>query len=91
MGMPRIFTENGGKLGFKEQGGTIRGSQRRYKRAKLYNKYAQKQVTEAFGDYHSWSVFKNEHTPTGLNCGKLTGTTVLRKACVKLLPLDSCA
>ena len=86
-----MFTENGDKLGFKEQGGTSRGSQRHEKRAKLYNKYAQKQVTEVFGDYHSWSVFKNEHTPAGLTCGKLTGATVLLKTCAKLLPLDPCA
>ena len=57
----------------------------------LYNKYAEEQIKEAFGGYHDWSVFENEHTPTGLTCGKLTGTTVLFKACAELQPIDSCA
>ncbi|MDD5903750.1 MAG: hypothetical protein PUC64_02115, partial [Clostridium sp.] len=57
----------------------------------VYNKYAEKQIAEAFGGYHDWSVFENEHTPAGLTCGKLTGTAVLLKACAKLRPLDSCA
>ena len=55
----------------------------------IYNKYAEKQIAEAFGGYHDWSVFENEHA--GLTCGKLTGTAVLLKACAKLRPLDSCA
>ena len=55
----------------------------------LYNKYSEKQIAEAFGGYHDWSVFENEHA--GLSYGKHTGTTVLLKACAKLRPLDSCA
>ena len=57
----------------------------------LYNKYSEKQIAEAFGGYHDWSAFENEHAPAGLTCGKPTGTAVLLKACAKLRPLDSCA
>ena len=55
----------------------------------LYNKYSEKQIAEAFGGHHDWSVFENEHA--GLTCGKPTGTTVLLKACTKLRQLDPCA
>ena len=41
----------------------------------LYNKYSEKQIAEAFGGYHDWSAFENEHA--GLTCGKLTGTCLL--------------
>ena len=57
----------------------------------IYNKYAEKQINEAFGDHHYWSVFENEHTPAGLTCGKLTGISVLFKSCAKLKSIDSCA
>ena len=57
----------------------------------MYNKYAEQQIAEAFGGYHDWSVFENEHTSAGLTCGKATGTAVLLKACAKLLPIDSFA
>ena len=57
----------------------------------LYNKYSEKQIAEAFGGYHDWSVFENEHTRAGLTCGKATGTAVLLKACAKLRQLDPCA
>ena len=97
MAMLRIFTENGGRVTAEH----IRVSRSRKERAKdhnalrngleIYNKYAEKQIAEAFGGYHDWSVFENEHAPAGLTCGKLTGTTVLLKACAKLRPLDSCA
>ena len=36
-------------------------------------------------------VFANEHTLAGLTCGKLTGLTVLLKACAELQPIDPCA
>ena len=95
MAMLRIFTENGGKVTAEH----IRVSRSRKERAKdhnalrngleIYNKYAEKQIAEAFGGYHDWSVFENEHA--GLSYGKHTGTTVLLKACAKLRPLDSCA
>ena len=95
MAMLRIFAENGGKVTAEH----IRVSRSRKERAKdhnalrngleVYNKYAEKQIAEAFGGYHDWSVFENEHA--GLTCGKLTGTAVLLKACAKLRPLDSCA
>ena len=97
MAMLRIFTENGGRVTAEH----IRVSRSRKERTKdhnalrngleVYNKYAEKQIAEAFGGYHDWSVFENEHAPAGLTCGKLTGTTVLLKACAKLRPLDSCA
>ena len=45
----------------------------------------------AFGGRHDWSVFENEHAPAGLTYGKLTGTTVLLKACAELKTLDPCA
>lgn len=79
----------------------IRVSRSRKERAKdhnarknwleIYNKYAEEQIKEAFGGYHDWSVFDNEHTPAGLTCGKLIGTTVLLKACAELRPIGSCA
>ena len=95
MAMLRIFTENGGRVTAEH----IRVSRSRKERAndhnalrnglEIYNKYAEAQIKEAFGGYHYWSVFENEDA--GLTCGKLTGTTVLLKACTKLRPLDSCA
>ena len=95
MAMLRIFTENGGRV----TADYIRVSRSRKERAKdhnalrngleIYNKYAEKQIAEAFGGHHDWSVFENEHA--GLTYGKLTGTAVLLKACVKLRPLDPCA
>ena len=97
MAMLRVFTENGGKVTAEH----IRVSRSKKERAKdhnalkngleIYSKYAEKQIDEAFGGYHDWSVFENEHTPAGLTCGKLTGTTVLLKACAELQPLNSCA
>ena len=97
MAMLRIFAENGGKVTAEH----IRVSRNRKERAKdhnalkngleTYNKYAEAQIKEAFGGYHDWSVFENEHTSAGLTYGKLTGTAVLLKACAKLRPLDSCA
>ena len=97
MAMLRIFTENGGRVTADQ----IRVSRSRKERAKdhnalrngleIYNKYAEKQIAEAFGGYHDWSVFENEHAPAGLTCGKHTGTAVLLKACAKLRPLDPCA
>ncbi len=97
MAMLRIFTENGGKVTAEH----IRVSRSRKERAKdhnalkngleIYSKYAEKQINEAFGGRHDWSVFENEHTPAGLTCGKLTGTMVLLKACAELKPLDYCA
>ena len=96
MAMLRIFTENGGRVTAEH----IRVSRNRKERAKdhnalrngleIYNKYAEKQIAEAFGGYHDWSVFENEHTPTGLTCGMLTGTKVLLKACAELRYLDYC-
>ena len=95
--MLRIFTENGGKVTADH----IRVSRSKKERAKdhnarksgleLYNKYAEAQIKEALGGHHDCSVFANEHTLAGLTCGKLTGTTVLLKACAELQPIDPCA
>lgn len=97
MTMLRVFTENGGKVTADH----IRVSRSRKERAKdhnarkngleLYNKYAEAQIKEALGGHHDWSVFANEHTPAGLTYGKLTGLTVLLKACAELQPIDPCA
>ena len=97
MAMLRVFTENGGKVTAEH----IRVSRSRKERAndhnalknglEIYSKYAEKQINEAFGGHHDWSVFENEHAPAGLTYGKLTGTTVLLKACAELRPLDPCA
>ncbi|MDY3309122.1 MAG: hypothetical protein SOW71_07305, partial [Eubacteriales bacterium] len=57
----------------------------------LYNKYAEAQIKDALGGHHAWSVFAHEPPPAGLTCGKLTGTTVLLKACTELQPIDPCA
>ena len=96
MAMLRIFTENGGRVTAEH----VRVSRSRKERAKdhnalrngleIYNKYAEKQIAEAFGGYHVCSVFGNAHAPAGLTCGKLTGTTVLLKACAELWYLDYC-
>ena len=95
MAMLRIFTENGGRVTAEH----VRVSRSRKERAKdhnalrngleIYNKYAEKQIAEAFGGYHAWSVFENEHA--GLTRGKLTAPAGLLKACAKLRPFDSCA
>ena len=97
MTMLRVFTENGGKVTADH----IRVSRSKKERAKdhnarkngleLYNKYAEEQIKEALGGHHDWSVFANGHTLAGLTCGKLTGTTVLLKACAELQPIDPCA
>ena len=97
MAMLRIFTENGGKVTADH----IRVSRSKAERVKdhnalkdgleIYNKYAERQISEAFGGHHDWSVFENEHTPAGLTYGKLTGTTALLKAFAELRPLDPCA
>lgn len=97
MAMLRIFTENGGKVTAEH----IRVSRSKREREKdrnalkngleIYSKYAEKQINEAFGGYHDWSVFEKESTPAGLTYGKLTGTTALLKACAELRPLDSIA
>ncbi len=76
--------------GLKEQKGTRKGSHARKNGLEVYNKYAEEQIKEAFGGYHVWSVFGNAHAPAGLTCGKLTGTTVLLKACAELRYLDYC-
>ena len=97
MAMLRIFTENGGRVTAEH----IRVSRTKKERMKdhnalkngleIYNKYAEKQIEEAFGGHHDWSVFEGEHTPVGFTCGKLTGTTVLLKAFSKLQSLDTSA
>ena len=88
--MLRIFEENGGKVTAEH----IRISRNKSDRKKdfnalkngleIYNKYAEKQVKSVFGGKHDWSIFEGDNTPAAFSYGKLTGTTILLKACAKL-------
>ena len=90
MAMLRIFKENGGKVTAEH----IRISRNKSDRKKdfnalkngleIYNKYAEKQVKSVFGGKHDWSIFEGDNTPAAFSYGKLTGTTILLKACAKL-------
>ena len=90
MAMLRIFEENGGKVTAEH----IRISRNKSDRKKdfnalkngleIYNKYAEKQVKSVFGGKHDWSIFEGDNTPAAFSYGKLTGTTILLKACAKL-------
>ena len=96
MAMLRIFTQNGGKVTAEH----IRISRSKKERERdhnalkngleIYSKYAEKQINEAFGGYHDWSVFENGSQSSILS-GKLTGTAVLLKALAKMRPIDSVA
>ena len=88
--MLRIFEKNGGKVTAEH----IRISRNKSDRKKdfnalkngleIYNKYAEKQVKSVFGGKHDWSIFEGDNTPAAFSYGKLTGTTILLKACAKL-------
>ena len=90
MAMLRVFEENGGKVTAEH----IRISRDKSERRKdfnalkngleIYNKYAEEQVRSVFGGKHDWSIFKSNSTPTAFTYGKLTGTTILLKACARL-------
>ena len=90
MAMLRVFEENGGKVTAEH----IRISRNKSERRKdfnalkngldTYNKYAEEQVRSVFGGKHDWSIFEGDNTPAAFNYGKLTGTTILLKACAKL-------
>ena len=90
MAMLRVFEENGGKVTAKH----IRISRDKSDRRKdfnalkngleIYNKYAEEQVRSVFGGKHDWSVFEDNSAPTAFTYGKLTGTTILLKACARL-------
>lgn len=90
MAMLRVFTENGGKVTAEQ----IRISRCKNDRSKdfcalkkgleIYNKYAEAQVKSVFGGKHDWSFFEKSSTPAAFSYGKLTGTTILLKACAKL-------
>ena len=90
MAMLRVFTENGGKVTAEQ----IRISRSKTDRSKdfcalkngleIYNKYAEAQVKSVFGGKHDWSFFEKSSTPAAFSYGKLTGTTILLKACAKL-------
>lgn len=90
MAMLRIFEENGGKVTAED----IRISRNKSDRKKdfnalkngieIYNKYAEDQIKSAFGGEHDWSIFEGYSAPTAFNYGKITGTTVLLKACAQL-------
>ena len=90
MAMLRIFEENGGKVTAEH----IRISRNKSDRKKdfnalkngleIYNKYAEKQVKSVFGGKHDWSIFEGDNTPAAFSYGKLTGNTILLRACAKL-------
>ena len=90
MAMLRVFEENGGRVTAEH----IRISRDKSERSKdfntlrngleIYNKYAKDQVRSVFGSKHDWSIFEKDHAPSAFTYGKLTGTTILLKACAKL-------
>ena len=90
MAMLRVFEENGGKVTAEH----IRISRDKSERRKdfnalkngleIYNKYAEKQVKSVFGGKHDWSIFEGDKTPAAFTFGKITGTTILLKACARL-------
>ena len=90
MAMLRVFTENGGKVTTEQ----IRISRSKTDRSKdfcalkngleIYNKYAEEHVRSVFGGKHDWSIFERNSVPAAFTYGKLTGTTILLKACAKL-------
>ena len=90
MAMLRVFEENGGKITSEY----IRISRDKSDRRKdfdalkngleIYNKYAEEQVRSVFGGKHDWSIFEGANTPAAFTYGKLTGTTILLKACARL-------
>lgn len=90
MAMLRVFEENGGRVTADH----IRVSRDKSDRNKdfnalknglvIYNKYAEEQVRSVFGGRHDWSIFEKNSAPAAFTYGKLTGTTILLKACAKL-------
>ena len=90
MAMLRVFEENGGIVTAEH----IRISRDKSARKRdfnalkngleIYNKYAEEQVRSVFGGKHDWSVFEDNSAPTAFTYGKLTGTTILLKACARL-------
>ncbi len=91
MAMLRIYEENGGKVNAEH----IRISRKKADRSKdfnahkngfeIYDKYAEEQVKTVFCGKHDWSIFDGSNrTPAAFSYGKLTGTTILLKACSKL-------
>jgi hypothetical protein len=90
MAMLRVFEENGGRVTADH----IRVSRDKSDRNKdfnalknglvIYNKYAEEQVRSVFGGRHDWSSFEKNSAPAAFTYGKLTGTTILLKACAKL-------
>ena len=90
MAMLRVFEENGGRVTSEH----IRISRDKSDRKKdfnalkngleIYNKYAEEQVRSVFGGKHDWSIFEGDKTPAAFTFGKITGTTILLKACARL-------
>jgi len=92
MAMLRVFEENGGKVTAKDicisrnKDCRTKDFNALKKGLEIYNKYAEKQIKTAIGKKHDWSIFASNSTPAAFSYGKLTGTTVLLKACSKLRP-----
>lgn len=90
MAMLRVFEENGGRVTAEQ----IRISRNKSDRKKdfnalkngleIYNKYAEDQIRSVFCGKHDWSIFEKSTTPDPFSYGKLTGTTILLRACAKL-------
>ena len=90
MAMLRVFEENGGKITSEYILISRDNSDRRKdfdalkNGLEIYNKYAEEQVRSVFGGKHDWSIFEGDNTPAAFTYGKLTGTTILLKACARL-------
>ena len=90
MAMLRVFEENGGRVTTEY----IRISRKKSDRKNdfnalkngfgIYNKHAEEQVRSVFGGKHDWSIFEGDKTPAAFTFGKITGTTILLKACARL-------
>ena len=90
MAMLRVFKENGGRVTSKH----IRISRNKSDRTKdfnalkngfdIYNKYAEEQISTVFGGKHDWCIFETNSSSAAFSDTKVTGTTVLLKACAKI-------
>ena len=93
MAMLRIYEENGGKVTAEQ----IRISRKKADRTndfharkngfERYKEYAKEQVQAVFGGKHDWSLFEEHAASAAFTYGKLTGTTLLLKACARCRPV----
>lgn len=87
MAMLRVYTQNGGVVKAEDVNVSKKTEKREEEFADLkygikkYNEYAEKQLEEIFGKKCDWSIFEKPYNEAGMCYGKVTGTSVLLKAC----------